>query len=95
MLKKVSNGKTIKVDLVIDNGDLIENVVISGDFFLHPEEYIHLIEESIRGRSLKDAINKLNEFRGKVELLGATFDDIADLLNEAYQKATYVGRIHS
>jgi len=86
-IRRVPGGKTVKVDLVVSDEDLIVDVVISGDFFLYPEEYIHLIEESIKGKSLVNAINKLNEFRDKVTLLGITLDDIADALKEAYQKA--------
>lgn len=86
-LRKVCGGKTVKVDLRVSDEGIITDVVISGDFFLYPEEYIHLIEESIRGRGIEEAIAELGKFRDRVEILGATFDDLINLLKEAYQKS--------
>jgi len=86
-IRKAPGGKTVKVDLTVVN-DLIINVVISGDFFLYPEEAIHDIEASIRNRTLNDAIKELNRFKGSVEFLGTSMDDIINLVIEAYNSCT-------
>ena len=52
---KVPEGKLIKITL--DYGDKINSVTINGDFFLHPEDGIEKIEQSLSGVSLEtDAI---------------------------------------
>lgn len=86
-IRKVPGGKTVKVDLTVIN-DLIIDVVISGDFFLYPEEAIHDIESSIRNKTLDEAIKELNKFKESVEFLGTSVDDIINLIIEAYNSCT-------
>ena len=43
--KKVSGGKLIRLDVTYSNK--VERVKITGDFFLHPEDLISSIEESL------------------------------------------------
>ena len=45
--KKIPNGKLLK--LRVDFGKKINSITISGDFFIHPEEGIDLIEEALKG----------------------------------------------
>jgi lipoate-protein ligase A len=45
---KIPNGKMLKVFLQIE-GNKISNVKITGDFFIHPEETIFLIEQYLEG----------------------------------------------
>lgn len=85
--KKVVGGKSVKVDLEVVNG-LIVNAVVSGDFFLYPEEAIHEIESSIRGRTLEEAIREVSRFRSSVEFLGVTIDDVVHTIKEAYRRCT-------
>lgn len=49
-IKKISGGKLIRVDVVYSQK--IERVKITGDFFLHPEELITFIEESLAGAEI-------------------------------------------
>ena len=49
-IKKISGGKLIRVDVVYSRK--IEHVKITGDFFLHPEELITVIEESLAGAEI-------------------------------------------
>ena len=48
--KKISGGKLIRVDVVYT--DQVEQVKITGDFFLHPEELITVLEESLAGTEI-------------------------------------------
>jgi len=49
-IKKIAGGKLIRVDVVYSGQ--IERVKITGDFFLHPEELITVIEESLAGAEI-------------------------------------------
>ena len=50
---KVEGGKMIRVYLTKKN-DVIEEVKITGDFFLHPEVFIEELEEALRGFALNE-----------------------------------------
>ena len=45
--QKVKEGKVVKVE--IECNELIRNVRITGDFFIHPEDILDEIEKSIIG----------------------------------------------
>ncbi len=45
--QKVKEGKVVKVEVEYD--EVIKNIRITGDFFLHPEDVLDEIEESIAG----------------------------------------------
>ncbi len=83
-VKRLSGGKTVKVDLEVVDGE-IKDVVISGDFFLYPEEYIHVIESKLRGRRISEVPEVLNVFKGVVEVVGASLDEFLEVINAAYQ----------
>jgi hypothetical protein len=76
-------GKTVKVDIEVVN-DTIVKVVISGDFFLYPEEAIHDIESRLTGRKVSEVASILDGFRGSVEFLGASIDDLVSAVIDAY-----------
>ena len=82
---KVKGGKLIKVKLIKEN-DLILSVQIFGDFFIHPEESLELLEGSLRNVTLEEAIKKIYEFFKGVELVGATPDDFVNTIRLAYYK---------
>jgi lipoate---protein ligase len=85
--KKIPGGKLIRVDITY--GRRIEKAVITGDFFIHPEETLLDIEnclvgvqvpinaEQIAGR-IQDAIGRQN-----AEVVGFTPADLAAVLMEA------------
>ncbi|RJS87231.1 lipoate--protein ligase family protein [Candidatus Bathyarchaeota archaeon] len=50
---KVKGGKLIKVQLTSE-GKKIKNIKITGDFFLHPEEVIDDIEQTLEGHLLDE-----------------------------------------
>jgi len=43
--QKVKEGKVVKVEVEYD--EVIKNIRITGDFFLHPEDILDKIEKSI------------------------------------------------
>ncbi len=57
---KVPNGKLLKVFLEL-NENKISELKLTGDFFAHPEEGIHAIEEELSGKELGGDKNQLTE----------------------------------
>ena len=47
---KVPNGKLLKVTVEFHEGR-IENVRVTGDFFIHPEESIEELETALKGKA--------------------------------------------
>lgn len=83
-VRRLSGGKTVKVDLeVIDEN--IKDIVISGDFFLYPEEYIHIIESKLKGKNISEVVRILSEFKGVVEIVGASIEEFAEVVIDAYK----------
>ena len=50
---KVPDGKLLKIFLEKE-ADTIQDIKITGDFFLHPEEKISALEDAIRGLKLDE-----------------------------------------
>ena len=76
---KVTGGKMIRVSLGESNGK-IQEIKITGDFFLHPEELINELEDMLVGKPLNvqdltSSIDVLMENRDAT-LLGASSKDI-------------------
>ena len=85
--KKVKEGKVIKVELDCD--ELIRNVRITGDFFLHPEDILEEIEKSIVGLernadvwTIISSIQRALQSRD-VQMIGISPESIAQLVKEA------------
>lgn len=84
---KVPGGKLVRAS--VDYGWSINEVKLTGDFFLHPEESIEHIEEVFRGidkntshekmaQLIKDAVDSKG-----IVLIGVTEDAIAGVVREA------------
>ncbi len=84
-IKKIPGGKTIKIDVDVDD-NVIRNIVVSGDFFAYPEERLEELENAIKGKTISSAINIIKSFSDKIILLGVSFDDIIELLNKVLNK---------
>ncbi|MFN3268478.1 MAG: lipoate protein ligase C-terminal domain-containing protein [Zestosphaera sp.] len=84
LVKRLSGGKTIKVDLEV-TGEVIKDVVISGDFFLYPEEYIHVIESELRGKKVSEVSKILSKFRDSVVIASASIEEFAEAIIETYR----------
>ena len=75
--------KMLCVDLVFDKTtNTIQSIKITGDFFLHPEETIDLIESEIVGEKLeKDVIKKkLESLLSGCEFYGFSIDSLSDAI---------------
>ncbi|MCD6301038.1 MAG: hypothetical protein J7L82_03095 [Staphylothermus sp.] len=81
--KRIPGGKTLQID--IDCGERINYILISGDFFSYPEDFIDKLQEAIIGKHISEAIETIYLLyeKTKPELLGITIDDIIDVLKEA------------
>jgi lipoate-protein ligase A len=85
--KKVKGGKLIEVEL--DYNEFIEHAIISGDFFLHPEEGIEDLEGALVGLSSRSGLEeitfRLEEIISTRELIliGFTPQDLAETVLEA------------
>ncbi len=84
-VKRIQGGKTVKVDIRVYNG-VIEDIVISGDFFAYPEEAIDQLEEELKGKKIEDVDKVLNKYRDHIELVGLTFHDLASLIRELIRR---------
>ena len=77
---KVEGGKLVKAQVMME-GDRIQRVKITGDFFLHPEEFLEELEEALVG-SLLDESSLAMFIKGVAEkknatLLGVSPEDFA------------------
>ncbi|HEC96380.1 MAG TPA: hypothetical protein ENI59_01735 [Euryarchaeota archaeon] len=81
--KRIPGGKTLQID--IDCNERINYVLISGDFFAYPEDFIDKLQEAITGKSISEAIKTITFLYKKMkpELLGISIDDIIDVLRKA------------
>ena len=85
--QKVKEGKVLKVELDCD--ELIRNVRITGDFFLHPEDILEEIEKSIvgleRNADIETIISNIQRALSSrdVQMIGISPESIAGLVKEA------------
>ncbi|HLC36899.1 MAG TPA: hypothetical protein VJK05_04815 [archaeon] len=88
--KKIPNGKLLK--LRVDFGKKINSITISGDFFIHPEEGIDLIEEALKGTPVtfdtEEFIQLINAVvkENNLELIGFSVRDLAEFVKEVVSK---------
>ena len=87
---KIPGGKLVEVK--VECQAEIENVEILGDFFIHPEESIQKIEESLLGLDVKEdeeTIANLIErvvTKNNIEMIGVTPEGIAHAIVMAVVK---------
>jgi lipoate-protein ligase A len=83
---KVSGGKLINASVEMHNGSII-SIQFTGDFFLHPEELIEVIESSLIGKRLDedDLTRTIDDLlqENKGQLIGASSKDFAWVIMEA------------
>ena len=86
--EKITNGKLVCIELWEDSG-LVSRAKISGDFFLHPEDSITAIEDSLRGipvASDEQTVAKIISDSLRTEgaqLIGVTAEDLGRLFRKA------------
>lgn len=85
--KKVTGGKFVRIKLIAN--EYITDLQITGDFFLHPEEAIGLIEQNLRNLHIQTSNEEIEErihaalAKSKANLIGVSPTDIAELIKEA------------
>ena len=84
--EKIKGGKLIRV--CVDFDTAISKVTITGDFFLHPEDSLELIESSLAGlptsvheEELRNRIERVAELN-QITMVGITSDAIAMLVKQ-------------
>ncbi|HEQ78891.1 MAG TPA: hypothetical protein ENN76_01340 [Euryarchaeota archaeon] len=82
---KFPNGKLVTIDLSIQEGR-IADFVLSGDFFLHPEEAVEELEEQLRGCDKEQVERIFLNAQSQWELIGANWTDIKDMVLAAFDE---------
>ena len=83
---KIPDGKMVKVRVDVEN-DLIQDITILGDFFLHPEATLVEIEQGLVGttmqeESITNVIQSVLDTHDAV-LIGASARDLAKAIMSA------------
>jgi lipoate-protein ligase A len=83
---KVPDGKLIKVKLWVSSGK-ISDIKILGDFFLHPEETLQKLEDSLVGLIAEETSieRTIAKALTSATLIGATAADIAKAIMMAWE----------
>ncbi len=89
---KVPGGKLVKVDFAVQDDTLVD-VVVSGDFFLYPEETLDDIRGALEGLDAGMAEDRIaDRIRGALdadaELLGTSPEAIAVAVRRALAEPT-------
>lgn len=76
---KIPGGKLVKIKLWVDSGK-VQSITILGDFFLHPEEVIEVIENSLIGMKIEadillTTVSNVLE-KTKATFIGASAEDL-------------------
>jgi len=74
---KIPGGKLLRIDLEMEN-NIIQDIKITGDFFIYPEEGILSIENSLRGVDKNQVVKALKKSLspGKIKIIGFDISDI-------------------
>ena len=83
---KIPGGKLLACTVETQN-NVITELKISGDFFMHPEEAIGKLEKAILGSKLSDYPNKIRDFfkNTDVMLLGVAQEDFINVIQLALE----------
>jgi lipoate-protein ligase A len=84
--EKIPNGKLVCME-VWASGGIVERAKITGDFFLHPEETIVALENSLKGLRLEaddiEVEERLSRALGRSELIGVSVSDFSRIFRKA------------
>lgn len=96
--KKIINGKLLQIKIEInnsndknnsnnsnnktDNNKIIQDIQILGDFFMHPEEKIKLIENKLIGKHKNEVLACIDKIirSEKIQILGFDVVDLYKLI---------------
>ena len=86
-IHKVKEGKVVKVE--VEYSEVITKLTITGDFFLHPEEILEKIEESMLGlkkdagiEAIESKIKRITEIHD-AQMIGISPESLALVIKEA------------
>ncbi len=89
IIYKVPNGKLLKVfvEFEDDNADIktIKDIKITGDFFMHPEEKITILENAMKGKKVDDELKKNLQLlleKEEIELYGFAVEDLVGIIGD-------------
>ena len=85
IIKRSKAGKTLVVDVEVEN-DRIARIVFSGDYFAYPEEMIEELEKALENKTLGEALEVIDSYKDRIQLLGVTLEDMKNALKEALEK---------
>lgn len=80
---KVPQGKLLRIKADIDDS-VIQEITITGDFFIHPEEDLLKIEEVLQGVRIEQVKQVLDDFlaENNTEIVGFTPKDLQEILKK-------------
>ena len=87
-VEKVPGGKTVGIDVWVENG-IMTKVKITGDFFMHPEEQLNVLERAFEGEKTSfDWINLERKLMtavqdNQIQLVGVGTGAILSVLKKA------------
>ena len=83
---KVPGGKMIRITLKVD-GNIISTVKITGDFFMHPEEFIEQLETILKGVKIEEPnLTKCIDevfLKNRIEVIGTSAQDFSKAILRA------------
>ena len=81
---KIPGGKLLACTIETEN-NVITELKISGDFFMHPEESIGELEKAILGSKVDDYPEKIRDFfeENRVTLFGIAVNDFIEIIRIA------------
>lgn len=80
---KVTGGKFIRLQAKIENS-VIKDILINGDFFIHPEEAITEIEDFLKNKKVQALEKDLDVFLNKknIRIIGFEPKDLQEALEK-------------
>ncbi|MEM0200437.1 MAG: lipoate protein ligase C-terminal domain-containing protein, partial [Saccharolobus sp.] len=82
-VEKKLPGGLVKVQVKLANENLIESVIITGDFFIEPRTAIYDLEARLKWSRVNDIEKEVKEWFSNVKIIGITAEDLISLIKEA------------
>ncbi|QGA69282.1 lipoate--protein ligase family protein [Sulfolobus sp. E11-6] len=76
-------GGLVKVQVKMASKNLIESVLITGDFFIEPRTAIYDLEAKLKWSRVEDLENEIRTWFNSVKAIGITTDDLIKIIKEA------------
>ena len=81
---EIKSGKYLKVMIKVKE-NIIEELIIHGDFFAFPEDAIDVLEKNAKGKTLDDVLKFVDEL--DVHLVGISKEDLKGVIKKAFEGA--------